>query len=476
MHDNCEHVIEACAAFASRLLRVSSSTALLATSRQRLGVDGETVVAVPPLDHADGRGAPAIELFVQRARAANPAFAASASERRTIGEICARLDGIPLAIELAAARVSVLTPKEILERMGDRFRLLAGGRGRHRRRTLRATLDWSFDLLDDEERQFFARLGLFVGSFDLAGATAVNSMDDYDAMDVLESLVARNLVVAERPTPTAPTAAAPPPTRYRLLETVRMYAGEQLARSEEAAIAQQLYIEHFCRLTHADSFAEAASLDRALALGWQWPNISSTLEHLTGAGEWRAAAEVVFGIQGLWDTQLPASEGRRRLEPILEALDERARTGAADQAGAAGSHERTLHDWVRYVLASLLMQVDDFVATHRHLDLLVVDSEPEPRAQAAGLNAFLMCRQHADRTPELAELGRSLCDEHHLSPAFRLPAEWAMGCLALYEGRYADARAAFEVAHPLAEAGSPDTNHFIMSGLTLALFISWKNI
>ena len=178
--DNCEHVLDAAVAFAEALLRQSSSTALLATTRQRLGVDGEVVIAVPSLDYSDPNS-PAVELFVERAKVADPSFDMSDQDRFTVGEICGRLDGMPLAIELAAARIAVLSPAEILDRMADRFRLLSGGIGRHRRRTLQATLDWSYDLLDDEEQRFFRRLGLFVGSFDLAAAAAVGDLDEYDA-------------------------------------------------------------------------------------------------------------------------------------------------------------------------------------------------------------------------------------------------------------------------------------------------------
>jgi len=441
------------------LLAVSSSTALLATTRQRLGVPGEMVVAVPSLDHRGGPAAPAIELFIERARAANPGFAPVDQDRFTIGEICAHLDGMPLAIELAAARVSVLTPAEILDRMGDRFRLLSGGRGRHRRRTLQATLDWSYDLLDPEEQRFFARLGLFVGSFDLSATVAVSEMDDYDAMDVLESLVAKNLVVPELSAAVDSDQAEGTATRYRLLETVRIYAGDQLARSEEASAALALYVGHYRTLAHAETLAEAASLERAIALRWQWPNISSTLEHLTEAGEWEAAADVVFGIQGMWDTPLPASEGLRWLAPIVDALD------GFDARGEPV--DRELADWLRFLYAYLLMQVDDFTATHHHLEILVERGVPSARAHAAGLFAFLNCRQYSDRTPLLVDLARSLVHEHELAPSLQMGAEWAIGCLALYEGRYTDAPEPFGLAVDLA-ADMAQTNYFVMVGLSLA--------
>lgn len=450
--DNCEHILDECAEFAEALLGRSSSTALLATTRQRLGVAGENVVAVPSLGH-DGPDPPAVELFVERARVANPAFTPVGDDHDTIGEICSRLDGMPLAIELAAARVSVLTPDEILDRMADRFRLLSGGRGRHRRRTLQATLDWSYDLLDLDEQRFFARLGLFVGSFDLEAAVAVGGMDDYDAMDVLQSLVTKNLVVVESH-PDQET------TRYRLLETVRIYAGDQLARAEEAAQAQHRYVDHYRGLCRAESFAEAASLDRAHAMGWQWPNIASTLEYLTSAGEWEAAADIIYGVQGLWDAQLPAVEARRWVEPILDTLDELAAAGTL--------HDPDLRDRLRYTYASLLMQVDAWPLVHDSLESLVADGAPEPRAYAAGLLAFLSCREHPERTPELAALGRRLVETHGLAPEFRLSSEWAIGCLALYEARYVDADAAFELTHTLMAGRARETNYFVMAGLSLA--------
>ena len=450
--DNCEHIVDECAEFAEALLRVSSSTALLATTRQRLGIAGENVVAVPSLDH-DGPETPAVELFIERAKVANPAFTPVGEDRYTIGEICGRLDGMPLAIELAAARVAVLTPDEILDRMADRFRLLSGGRGRHRRRTLQATLDWSYDLLDIDEQRFFARLGLFVGSFDLPAAVAVSGMDDYDAMDVLQSLVAKNLVVVE----THPDQEA---TRYRLLETVRIYAGDQLARSEEATQAQRLYVNHYTRLAHVDSFAAAASLDRALAMRWQWPNIAATLEHLTTVGEWEAAADIAFGVSGLWDTQFPAVEARRWAEPILDSLDELEVRGSLE--------DPLVRDRLRYAFANVLMQLDDWTGVHDNLETLVADSAPEPRAHAAGLLAFLCCREHAYRTPELAELGRRLVAEHDLARESQVASEWALGCLALYRGDYEDARDAFEVTHDLVEGQARETNEYVMSGLSLA--------
>ncbi|MGZ0220359.1 MAG: ATP-binding protein, partial [Acidimicrobiales bacterium] len=211
----------------------------------------ERVVAAPPLNANDDTS-PAVELFIERALAVNPTMRASRAERSTIGEICRRLDGMPLAIELAAARAAVLTPGEILNRMADRFGLLSGGRGRHRLRTLQATLDWSYDLLDEEEQTLFRSLGLFVGSFDLAAAQALATTSEYDTMDLMESLVAKNLVTIDQ--------SSFGTTRYRLLESVRIYASDQLVRLDEAGRTQDAYAEYYCDLTTTSDFVVAGGI------------------------------------------------------------------------------------------------------------------------------------------------------------------------------------------------------------------------
>ncbi len=441
--DNCEHIVDECAAFAESLLATSSSTAILATTRQRLGVAGEIVVAVPSLDHSSPESA-AVELFVERARAVNPTFDPDRRTVFTVVEICDRLDGMPLAIELAAARTAVLAPSEILDRMADRFRLLSGGRGRHRRRTLQATLDWSYDLLDPDEQTLFRRLGLFVGSFDLPAVVQVGGFDDYDAMDLLESLVSKNLVTLDQ-LPGAPTV------RYRLLETVRIYAGDQLARAEDTEAAQAAYIQYFRRLAATESFAIASSLERAIEMRWQWPNIASTLDHLGEIEDWSAAAEIAFGVHGLWDSQVSAVEGRRWLEPIVENLDP----------------DDPLYDWVRYVLALVLMQLDQFGRVHELLADLSQAARPEPRSQAAGLYAFLSCRRFPERAVELADLAAEVVAEHGLAREFAVAGEWARGTIALYAGRHSEALASFEHSYRLA-ADVDDMNIHVVSGLAVA--------
>ncbi|WP_371616665.1 BTAD domain-containing putative transcriptional regulator [Streptomyces sp. NBC_00454] len=223
--DNCEHVIAAAADLADRLLAHCPGVRILATSREPLGVPGETIRPVEPLPPA-----PAHRLFADRAAAARPGFT-PAEDPAAVAEICARLDGLPLAIELAAARLRLLTPRQIADRLDDRFRLLTSGSRTllPRQQTLRAVVDWSWDLLDEPERTVLCRLSVFAGGCDLTAAEAVCAEEgDLDVADLLGSLVDKSLVLAE--------PAGPAGMRYRMLETIHEYATE---RAAEHAAAHQ---------------------------------------------------------------------------------------------------------------------------------------------------------------------------------------------------------------------------------------------
>ena len=223
--DNCEHVLGAAADLAEAILARAPRVTVLATSREPLTVAGERVWPVPPLDASVG----GVQLFVDRAMAADGRFDPAANGD-AMEEICSRLDGIPFAIELAAARVRALTPGDLAARLGDRFRLLSGGRrhGLGRHQTLRATVDWSYQLLDPAEQLLFDRLAVMAGSFDLAAAEAIGS-DDVGAeevLDLLASLVDKSMIVAH---------TGGRHTRYQLLETLRQFGEEHLLASGELA-------------------------------------------------------------------------------------------------------------------------------------------------------------------------------------------------------------------------------------------------
>lgn len=229
--DNCEHLLGAVAELAQELLAVSSALRLLATSRERLGVDGEQVFVVPPLGVPGPNGedthAPAVRLFCDRARAADADFAPRREVLMRVGEVCRALDGLPLAIELAAARIGTLTVDDLADRLDQRFELLRAERGGDaRHHTLRAVVDWSFDLLTPEHQRLFLRLSVFASAFDIAAAESVVADDDLPpdrVADLLAGLADRSMLT--RPGHTGVG-------RYRMLETLRAYAAARLPSSE----------------------------------------------------------------------------------------------------------------------------------------------------------------------------------------------------------------------------------------------------
>jgi predicted ATPase/class 3 adenylate cyclase/DNA-binding CsgD family transcriptional regulator len=236
--DNCEHLLDATATLIKTLLGACGGLGILVTSREPIGVAGEMTWRVPSLSLADE----AIELFVDRARLARPDF--TISDAATVGEICRRLDGMPLAIELAAARVRALSVDEIRDSLQDRFRLLIGSARTavRRQQTLRASVDWSFALLTEPERALLRRLAVFVGGFDIAAARAVAGESDverYQLLDQLTLLVDKSLVIAEN------VRSA---TRYRLLETVRQYALEKLGESGEGDDVRARHCDYYMAL------------------------------------------------------------------------------------------------------------------------------------------------------------------------------------------------------------------------------------
>jgi predicted ATPase/class 3 adenylate cyclase len=242
--DNCEHVLGACAALADALLRACPRLTVLATSREALGIGGETSWRVPSLTLPAAGWAPAaltqyeaVRLFIERAKAALPSFTVTDRNAPAVAQVCTRLDGIPLALELAAARVRTLTPDQLLARLEDRFRLLTGGSrtALERHQTLQAAVDWSYSLLSALERRLFARLAVFAGGWTLEAAEAVCAGDAGDGLEagevlgLLSGLVDKSLVQAE----TSGEAA-----RYHLLETLRLFARERLREAGEAEAAR----------------------------------------------------------------------------------------------------------------------------------------------------------------------------------------------------------------------------------------------
>jgi predicted ATPase len=282
--DNCEHLLLAASRFVEAVLHRCPNVRILATSREGLGAEGEQVWSLRSLAIGDPdvvlevEQSDAVRLFIERAHAARSGFRPDAAAVPVVAEICRRLDGIPLAIELAAARVVALSPSDIADLLDERFRLLTGGRRTavERHQTLRATVDWSYSLLEPAEQLVFDRLGVFAGSFDATGATAVaagTGIEAFDVVDALTGLVAKSMVVAEE--------TAEGHGRFQLLETMRQYARERLDYSGDAD-ARRRRLAEYCA-----QFAERArgGLRGRDELVWR-PRVNAELDNLRAATFW----------------------------------------------------------------------------------------------------------------------------------------------------------------------------------------------
>lgn len=323
--DNCEHMVAGAAAATSAILHACSNVKVLASSRQGLGIRGESTYRMPSLaipsaqDSGELRAYDAtrygsIALFVARAEAANSRFAFTDDLAPIVSDICRRLDGIPLALELAAARVAMLTPKELRTRLDQRFRVLTGGSrdALPRQQTLRALIDWSYELLDERERMLFRRLGIFVGGFTLEGAVAVASdetLDEIELFDMLASLVDKSLVVAELSSET---------TRYRLLESTRAYAVERLEEAGESATVAKRRFTYLRELVLHVATAHEATPREATVV-----TLAPELEDLRAALDWGLANDPKGAVDVLSATPL-----FQRLELYREGV-ERAESLAA---------------------------------------------------------------------------------------------------------------------------------------------------
>jgi len=312
--DNCEHLLDASAALVAALLGAAPGLTVLATSREPIGVTGEAAWQVPSLSLSDD----AIELFADRARLARTVFTIDDDNAGGVAEICRRLDGMPLAIELAAARVRTLSLTEIVDSLHDRFRLLTGGSriAVRRQQTLRASVDWSHALLTGTERVLFRRLAVFLGGFDLDAAQAVTGADGvqrYQVLDQLTLLVDKSLVVAEN------TGAT---TRYRLLETVRQYALEKLGEFGEADAVRARHRDYYTSMAALLVVPARADykqrLDQAEV---EMDNLRSALGWNLETSDTERALSLASSLQPLWLTRGRILEGRAWFDTVLAEND-----------------------------------------------------------------------------------------------------------------------------------------------------------
>ena len=353
--DNCEHVIDSAAAFAHRVLGECQRLRILATSREPLGITGEALwpvepLALPPTDAspAEIESAPAVRLLRDRAGAIRRDLAADARTLSTMARVCRALDGMPLAIELAAARLRTMSIDQLASRLDDRFSLLTSGSrtALPRHRTLRAVVDWSWELLSDAERMVLRRLSVFSGGASLEAAENVcvnEAVKPAQVLELLTALVEKSLLVAGSNSTGNDNSSGADAPRYRMLGTIKEYAGQQLAAAGESDLARQAHLAYFIELTET---AEP-NLRRAEQLGWlatlsaEHDNIGTAMRGALAAGEAQPAMRLAAGSGWYWWLAGHKTEG-------LELL-----TAAADSAGEVTDEIRaTVYALVAHFLSS----------------------------------------------------------------------------------------------------------------------------
>ena len=433
--DNCEHLAAACASLVQALLASAPGIRILATSRQGLGVPGETLWRIPSLSVPDPGGAPlnrqalsryeAVRLFLDRAAAVQPSFALTDQNAWTVAQICGRLDGIPLAIELAAARVKVLPAQQILSRLEDRFRLLTSGSSGtlERQQTLRAAVDWSYDLLTEKEQQLFQRVSVFAGGLSLEGAEAVcsgNGIAEEEILDLLAHLVDKSLLTPEE--------GCEGSARYRLLETLRAYGKERLERAgnwdEYVNRHGEFYRGVAERAEHELLGPEQASwLNR---LEEEHDNFRQAIESAHERGDVARELSICASLWRFWWTRGFWQEGNRRLTKALDAAGGASVTPASRGASRARSGDpiraKALHGG-----AVLARSLGEYAAAH-------------------------------DRIEACISIARDAGDREGLALSLR-----ELGNLAYVKGDHAAARAAYE--ETLVQCRAIDDRHGIAAVL-----------
>ena len=419
--DNCEHLVDACAQMTERILQTASNVKVLASSREALGIAGEVTYGVPPLKIPDLSDLPpldslsqyeAVKLFVDRAASAVPDFKVTKENAPTLARICHRLDGIPLAIELAAAKIRVLSAEQIVRRLDDRFKLLTGGNrtALKRHQTLRAAIDWSYNLLPPKEQLLFRRLSVFVGGWTLGAAESVcgdeeeqgTVMSD-EILNLLEQLISKSLASKEE-------AHGRP--RFRMLETIRQYAKEKLVEAGESDALHDKHLEFFLDL------AESAGsyLRKAEQVEWL-QQLDPEIENLRAALDWAMespSAEIPLRLTGalgtFWELRDFWLEDARWLDQALnKEWNEASRTDQSARAKAL---------CCRADVAIMLDDVDVFkISVESALALYEELGDAWGIAYARALNAFYLI-QTGNMAVSQTLLEQSLTDFQNLGDAW----------------------------------------------------------
>lgn len=419
--DNCEHLIEDCAEFAERFLSTRSESVMVATSREKLDIDGERTLMLRTLDSV-GADSSAVRLFVDRATAADPSFGLDDSNTAAVADLCSHLDGLPLAIELAAARVTVMKPSELLAGLDDRFRLLGEGRRLRKQRTLDATLDWSYELLSDDQRRVFRSLGVFVGGFDFDAVNAVNAVDAVNAVnavnavdsplgasgapqirELFDALIAKSLVARAD---VDDSDAGRLPTRFMLLETVKAYAERKLRAEGEEARRRDLHLAHYHRLVSARGRVMVPDVGVGARLRIDRGNLTAAFEWAASRDRWIVAGELLLGSLAAYGYE-GALEAKSLFERCFEPLQR---------------VDGELADYLSVSILLCLVLLDDWTLVRELAQVTTASSDPRCRVAGFGLLGLAMypfdrpvCEEHlrtADRCLAEIEAVAVVADEN----------------------------------------------------------------
>jgi predicted ATPase/class 3 adenylate cyclase len=456
LFDNCEHLIDACARLADALLHACPQVKIMASSRELLGLTGEVAFRIPALSMPNPQRVPSLErimeyeairLFVDRAAAVKPGFMLTEDNVAAVAQICQRLDGIPLAIELAAARVRSLSVHQISAHLDERFRLLTGGSrtALARHQTLRGLIDWSYSLLSDAERTVLRRLSVFVGGWTLAAGEAVGAghgVDRDQMVELLARLVDKSLVLMDEEGPDG---------RYRLLETIRQYGLDKLAETTEAEVVRDRHRDFYVAFAE-DAEGQLRGREQVAGLKrleFDHDNLRTALRWSLDRGETEVALRLGSALWLFWDTHGYVREGREWVDDLLTRADalpasaitpdiQRARAKLLDGAG------RLRARWSEYAKACELDA--QAIAVWRELG--------DQRGMAEALNNIgVGMRYLGDRARSQAAVEESLAlfrgvsDKRGIAHALNNLAE-----LARIDGDLTRARALFEESVPLFEA------------------------
>jgi non-specific serine/threonine protein kinase len=459
--DNCEHVAAACAELIETLLKACPDLRVVATSRRPLDVAGEVSFALPPLatpssearlTTSEAKAFDAVRLFLERAAAVRPGLQLGPDGVASVAAICRRLDGLPLAIELAAARVRSLSPHEIERRLGQSLRLLSRGArtAPARQQTLRATIDWSHALLDDSERILFRRLAVFSGGWTLEHAERVCAFDplDDDLLDLHERVLAQSLIVCDVPEPVI--------TRYRFLETIRQYAAERLVDAGELDEMRNRHLR--CFLEEAERY-DAERTRKGSDAGL--PALTRERDNLRAALSWavdtdaEAALRLTVALDDVWHMIAPA-EGWEWLQRTLEPA-------------GSGSGHRARALVLAGKLAGYVSAYAEGAGLLREARELAEASADEPLAAAADLWSGRLALFAEDPARASEQLGRALTGMEALAiPLGRVRALSLLGLLeAVVLQRPAEGEpklvAAAELAHSIGDSWGEGYAHMMLS-------------